>query len=40
MIKNLIKKKLVTIVAGGTGGHIYPCIGVINKLKKILMYVS
>lgn len=34
MIKNLIKKKLVTIVAGGTGGHIYPCIGVINKLKK------
>ena len=34
MVDNLKKKKLVTIIAGGTGGHIYPSIGIINKLKK------
>ena len=34
MIENLKNKKLVTIIAGGTGGHIYPSIGIIDKLKK------
>ncbi len=34
MIKDFKSKKLITIISGGTGGHIYPSIEVLNKLKK------
>ena len=32
-IKNCYRKKNLMLVAGGTGGHIYPSLSLINKMK-------
>ena len=32
-IKNCKRKKILMFVAGGTGGHIYPSLSLINKMK-------
>ena len=31
---NYKRKKILMLVAGGTGGHIYPSLSLINKMKK------
>ena len=31
--KNCNRKKILMVVAGGTGGHIYPSISLINKMS-------
>ena len=32
-IKNCNRKKILMVVAGGTGGHIYPSLSLINKMS-------
>ena len=32
-MKNYCRKKILMLVAGGTGGHIYPSLSLINKMK-------
>ena len=32
-MKNYNRKKLLMLVAGGTGGHIYPSLSLINKIN-------
>ncbi len=32
-IKNLNRRKILMVVAGGTGGHIYPSLSLINKMS-------
>ena len=29
------KQKIITLVAGGTGGHIYPALAILYEIKKI-----
>ena len=28
----------IIITAGGTGGHIYPALAIINKIKEVIYY--
>ena len=30
-----LKSNITTLIAGGTGGHIYPAIGILNEIRKI-----
>ena len=32
-IKNCNRNKILMVVAGGTGGHIYPSLSLINKMS-------
>ena len=32
-LKNYKRKKVLMFVAGGTGGHIYPSLSLISKMK-------
>ena len=32
-VKNCNRKKILMVVAGGTGGHIYPSLSLINKMS-------
>ena len=32
------KQKIITLVAGGTGGHIYPALAILYEIKKINFY--
>ena len=32
-MKNFCRKKILMLVAGGTGGHIYPSLSLINKMN-------
>ena len=29
-----LKNDITTLIAGGTGGHIYPAIAILNEIKK------
>ena len=32
-MRNCNRKKILMLVAGGTGGHIYPSLSLIKKMK-------
>ena len=38
-MNNTIKKNTILIAAGGTGGHIYPSLSIINQIQNHLFII-
>ena len=38
-MNNTIKKNTIFIAAGGTGGHIYPSLSIINEIQNHLFII-